>query len=157
MSWCVTCFFLVSLSPLTHSLSSPSSLSISSLSLPFSLTPSLFFFLTPSSPSPSLHLGPLHPVCPSFYSLNLNYTWTKDEYTFDYYVGVCVPPVSTSLSNCYVVQKTTEPDGEITFQCLGEDLDVQVTNTQSAYILSISLVYPSHLLSQAHTYYVDAH
>ena len=65
--------------------------------------------------------------------------------------------MSTSLSNCYVIQKTTEPDGEITFQCLGEDLDVQVTNTQSAYILSISLVYPSHLLSQAHTYYVDAH
>ena len=95
-------------------------------------------FPSPSLPQAILHFSfTLHVYVLNFlYSLNLNYTWTKDEYTFDYYVGVCVAPVSTALSNCYVVQKTTKPDGEITFQCLGGNLDVQVTNTQSEYILN---------------------
>ena len=119
MSWCVICILEFTF----QILSFPSS----------SLPPS------PLSSSPfhfsSLYLGPIHLVCPSLCSLNLNYTWTKDEYTFDYYVGVCVAPVSTALDDCYVVQKTTTPDGEITFQCLGGNLDVQVTKTQSAYNL----------------------
>ena len=124
MSWCV----VGSLSlPFNFSPILPPSLSLSPLS-PSCPSHSSFKPLFPSS---SLYLGPLHLVCPFLCSSNLNYTWTKDEYTFDYYVGVCVVPVSTSLSNCYVVQKTTTSDGEITFQCLGEDLDVQVTNTQS--------------------------
>ena len=48
--------------------------------------------------------------------------------------------MSTALDDCYAVQKTTKPDGEITFQCLGGNSDVQVTNTQSAYILKQSLL-----------------
>ena len=106
--------------------------------------------LNPSSPSLSLHLCPLHPVCPFLCSLNLNYTWTKDEYKFDYYVGVCVAPVSTALDNCYVVQKTTKPDGGIIFQCLGGNLDVQVTNTQSEYILKQSLWCTLHTCCHGH-------
>ena len=78
------------------------------------------------------HLGCL----PFFYSLNLNYTWTKDEYTFDYYVGVCVVPLSTPLSGCYVIQKTTTPDGVASFACVGKDLDVQVTDTKGTCLWS---------------------
>ena len=139
MSWCVICFFEFTF----QILSSPSSLSISS---PFLSSPSTH----PPLLSHSIFALFILYVCPFLCSLNLNYTWTKDEYTFDYYVGVCVAPVSTALDNCYVVQKTTKPDGGIIFQCLGGNLDVQVTNTQSEYILKQSLWCTLHTCCHGH-------
>ena len=94
----------------------------------FSLTSLTFPLNFPPSPPLYFYESPF--LLALFYSLNLNYTWTKDEYTFDYYVGVCVVPLSTPLSGCYAIQKTTQPDGVASFTCVGKDLEVQVTDTK---------------------------
>ena len=53
---------------------------------------------------------------------------------FEYYVGVCVTPLSTALHNCYVVQKRISPNGDVSLHCLGGNVDVQVTETKGICI-----------------------
>ena len=70
----------------------------------------------------------------------LNYTWTRAGYTFDYFVGVCVAPISSGLKHCHIVQRITEPNGDISFHCLGGDVDNQVTDTKGTHIQACMLV-----------------
>jgi hypothetical protein len=71
----------------------------------------------------------------------LNYTLAKDGYTFDYFVGVCVAPITTGLKHCFIVQRITAPNGDITFQCLGGDVDNQVTDTKDQGWMFLSYTY----------------
>jgi hypothetical protein len=77
-------------------------------------------------------------------AISLNYTWTKGEYKFEYFVGVCVPPVNVPLSGCYAVQKTTQPNGDVSFECLGGNVDVQVTDTRSQGWMLLSYTDDDH-------------
>ena len=67
----------------------------------------------------------------------LNYTWTKDKYTYDYYVGVCISPLSIASPDCYIVQKEIAPNGDVSLHCLGGNVDVQVTDTKGILTPSV--------------------
>jgi hypothetical protein len=71
----------------------------------------------------------------------LNYTWTRAGYTFDYFVGVCVAPIPSGLKHCHIVQRITEPNGDISFHCLGGDVDNQVTDTKDLGWMILSYTY----------------
>ena len=68
------------------------------------------------------------------HSTVFNFSWIEDDYIFEYFVGVCVRPVSTALDNCYVVQSITSPNGDVSLHCLGGNVDVQVTDTKGTCI-----------------------
>jgi hypothetical protein len=71
----------------------------------------------------------------------LNYTWTKGEDKFEYHIGVCVSPAMSPIRDCFVVQKTTSANGTVSTRCLGENMDVQVTNTQGEGWMLLSYAY----------------
>ena len=64
---------------------------------------------------------------------------------FEYFVGVCVAPVSTPLTNCYVVQRITSPNGDVSLHCLGGNVDVQVTDTKGTLASSVHSLNPQTL------------